>query len=167
MSTRILLLGLGNILLKDEGVGVHVVNAIKERYTCSPEVEMLDGGTLGLDLLHFLEGREKVLIIDAADFRKEPGHIEVLEDDAIPSSLFSKLSVHHIGLSDLLFAATLKNIKPPKIKLIGIQPESTEVGLEMTDTIRGKIERLIDLAINTLKEWKAVCALQSPQESSL
>ena len=160
------LIGLGNILLKDEGVGVHVVNAIRERYTFSPEIQIIDGGTLGLDLLPFFEGKQEILIIDAVDFRKEPGHIGMLEDDAIPSTLFSKLSVHHIGLSDVLFAAKLKDLTPAKLCLIGIQPQSLEVGLEMTDCIRDKMEDVIALAIKKLKEWNIQCALQSPQELS-
>jgi hydrogenase maturation protease len=160
------IIGLGNILLKDEGVGVHVVNTIRERYTFSPEVQIIDGGTLGLDLLPFFEGKQEILIIDAVDFRKEPGHIGMLEDDAIPSTLFSKLSVHHIGLSDVLFAAKLKDLTPSKLCLIGIQPQSLEVGLEMTDCIRDRIEDVIALTIKKLKEWNIQCALQSPQELS-
>ncbi len=129
-------------------------------------MEIIDGGTLGLDLLHLIEGRDKVLIVDAVDFRKEPGYIRVLEDDEIPSTLFSKLSVHHIGLSDVLFAAKLKGILPSKIRLIGIQPESLDLGLEMTQCITDKIEKLIDLVVSTLKEWNVECALLSPQKSS-
>ena len=162
----ITLIGLGNILLKDEGVGVHVANAIRERYSFSPEVEIIDGGTLGLDLLHYFEGKDKVLLVDAVDFRKEPGYIGTMDDDAIPSTLFAKLSVHHIGLSDVLFAAKLLDYTPSKIRLIGIQPQSLEVGLDMTDCIASKIEELMRLVIETLKEWKVECVLQSPQKLS-
>ena len=162
----ITLIGLGNILLKDEGVGVHVANAIRERYSFSPEVEIIDGGTLGLDLLHYFEGRDKVLLVDAVDFRKEPGYIGIMDDDAIPSTLFAKLSVHHIGLSDVLFAAKLLDYTPSKIRLIGIQPQSLDVGLDVTDCIASKIEELMRLVIETLKEWKVECVLQSPQKLS-
>lgn len=162
----ITLIGLGNILLKDEGVGVHVVNAIKERYSFSPEVEIIDGGTLGLDLLHYFEGKDKVLLVDAVDFRKEPGYIGTMDDDAIPSTLFAKLSVHHIGLSDVLFAAKLLDYTPSKIRLIGIQPQSLDVGLDVTDCVASKIEELMRLVIETLKEWKVECVLQSPQKLS-
>lgn len=163
---RTSIIGLGNILLKDEGVGVHTVNAIRERYSFSPDVEIIDGGTLGLDLLHFFEGKDQVLILDAVDFHKEPGYIGVLDDENIPSALFAKLSVHHIGLSDVLFAAKLLNFTPAKLRLIGIQPESIEVGLDMTASISGKMDQLIDLVIQTLKEWNIVCALQSHQKLS-
>ena len=162
----ITLIGLGNILLKDEGVGVHVANAIRERYSFSPEVEIIDGGTLGLDLLHYFEDRDKVLLVDAVDFRKEPGYIGIMDNDAIPSTLFTKLSVHHIGLSDVLFAAKLLDYKPSKIRLIGIQPQSLDVGLDVTDCIASKIEELMRLVIETLKEWKVECVLRSPLKLS-
>jgi len=160
------LLGIGNILLKDEGVGVHVVNAIKERCTFSPEVEIIDGGTLGLDLLPFIEGKEGLLIIDAVNFGKEPGYIGILENEEIPSTLLTKMSVHHIGLADVLFSAQLLDIKPARICLIGIQPQSLDIGLDMTDCIAGKVKELIALAISKLKEWNITCASRSPQELS-
>lgn len=164
MTTAVL--GLGNILLRDEGVGVRVVDTIRERYSFSPEVEIIDGGTLGLDLLPLIEGKEKVLIIDAVDFGKEPGYTSILEGDQIPSVLAAKLSVHSIGLSDVLFAAKLLEITPPRLRLLGIQPQSLEVGLDMTDCINDKIDSLVDLAIRTLQEWNIECVLRSPQKLS-
>ena len=163
---KTIVIGLGNILLKDEGIGVHAVNAVRERYTFSPEVEIIDGGTLGLDLLHYFEGRDQILIVDAVDFKKDGGYIGVIEDDAIPSALFAKLSVHHIGLSDVMFAAKLLDYKPSKIRLIGIQPQSLNVGLDMTERVSSKMGELIDKIVMTLKEWNIGCALQSPQKLS-
>lgn len=161
------IIGLGNILLKDEGVGVHVANAIRGRFSFSPEVEIIDGGTLGLDLLHFFEGRDAVLILDAVDFKKEPGYVGIIDNDDIPSALFAKLSVHHIGLSDVLFAAKLLDFTPAKLRLIGVQPQSLDVGLAMTECISGKMDQLIDLVIRTLKEWNIECVSQSPQKLSV
>ena len=152
-SGRISVLGLGNILLTDEGVGVHAVNAIKEKYTFSPEIELIDGGTMGLDLLPIFQTQDKILIIDAVDFRKEPGHVGTLEGSKIPSVLNAKLSVHHIGLSDLLFTAKLTRTTPPEIFLVGIQPKSFDVSLEMTDEIRTRLDDIIELALQKLKEW--------------
>lgn len=163
---RIALIGLGNILLSDEGIGVHVTNTIKQRYTFSPGVEIIDGGTMGLDLLPLFEGRDKILIVDAVDFGREPGHIGMIENDDIPSVINSKLSVHHIGLSDVLFASKLMGILPSEICLIGIQPKSLDVGLDMTDEIKEKIEALMNLIIGKLKEWNVKCVLLSPQELS-
>jgi hydrogenase maturation protease len=165
-SGRISVLGLGNILLTDEGVGVHAINAIKERYTFSPEIEIIDGGTMGLDLLPIFQTQDKILIIDAVDFKKEPGHVGTIEGNKIPSVLNTKLSVHHIGLSDLLFTAKLTRTTPLEVYLVGIQPKSLDVGLDMTDEIRVKLDSMIDLVIQKLKEWNVECVLRSPQKSS-
>ncbi len=153
MKHRILVVGLGNILLRDEGIGVHTAQILKERFRFSPEVEIIDGGTLGLDLLPFLEERESVLVVDAVDFGREPGYIGEIEGDSIPSKLQTKLSVHHVGLPDLLLAATWMDMKPERICLIGIQPESIEVGLEMTERVKGKTEELVGRTIAKLGEW--------------
>jgi hydrogenase maturation protease len=164
-ASPVCIIGLGNILLRDEGVGVHVINTIRQRYTFTPDVEVIDGGTMGLDLLPFLEGKDRVLIIDAVDFGREPGYIGIIENDAIPSMLNPKLSVHHIGLSDLLFAAKLMGISPSEIRLVGIQPESIDVGLDMTEGIRGKVEEILGLSIDSLKGWGIECALRFHQGS--
>jgi hydrogenase maturation protease len=160
MKNKIALLGLGNILLKDEGVGVHVINAIRGKYLFAPPVELIDGGTLGLDLLPYFEDFEKLLIVDSVDFGREPGHIEEIEDEHIPSVFLPKLSVHHIGLCDVLFAAKLMDIKPEKICLIGIQPHSVDVGLEMTEPMKSMLEELTGLIIEKLKQWDVTCALR-------
>lgn len=166
MKNRITLLGLGNILLQDEGIGVHVVQAIKDRYSLSPDVELVDGGTMGLDLLPIFQDSQKVLIIDAVDFGKPPGHVGTIEGRHIPSVLSSKLSVHHIGLSDVLFAATLMNETPPEVCLIGIQPKNLDVGLDMTPEVRENFDTLVSMAIKKLADWNVECVLQSPLRSS-
>jgi hydrogenase maturation protease len=157
---RITLLGLGNILLSDEGIGVHAVNTIKKRYTFSPEIDIIDGGTMGLDLLPVFQLQDKILIIDAVDFGKAPGYSGVIEEDKIPSVLNVKLSVHHIGLSDLLFTAKLTRTSPPEVCLVGIQPKSLDIGLEMTKEVRDAFDAVIDLAIGKLKQWNIQASMQ-------
>lgn len=156
ISIKIALIGIGNILLRDEGVGVHVVYAIKKRYTFSPEVEIIDGGTMGLDLLPLIEGKDRILIVDAVDFGKDPGYIDILEKESIPSTLNSKLSVHHINLSDVLFALKLMNISPD-ICLIGIQPKSIDIGLDLTEEVGSKMDELIDKILKILSRWDVKC----------
>jgi hydrogenase maturation protease len=159
-TKRAVLLGLGNILLSDEGVGVHATNTIKSRYTFSPPIDIIDGGTLGLDLLPLFQDRKRILIIDAVDFGKTIGTVGMLEGDAIPSVLNAKLSVHHIGVADLLFTAKLTRAIPPHVCLVGIQPKSLDVGLEMTDEIKRKVDNIIDLAIGILRTWGITCSEQ-------
>ncbi len=145
--------GIGNILLSDDGVGVHTLNRLKEEYDLPGYVELIDGGTKGLDLLPLLEDRDKVLIIDAANFKKEPGTIGAVEGEKIPAFLSTKLSVHQIGLPDMLFAAKLMNIMPEEMCLIGIQPESMATSIEMSDVVSKGMEPLLEKVIERLREW--------------
>jgi hydrogenase maturation protease len=151
---KITLLGLGSILMRDDGVGVHAVKAVQERYDAPPELDIVDGGTAGLDLLPFIEGRDRVLFVDAVDFGKEPGFIGELVNDDIPA-FFSKDkgSLHHIGLTDVLATALLLNILPAEISLIGIQPQGIELGLELTLVLQEKLDVLVDRIIDKLRDW--------------
>ena len=150
---RIAVLGIGNLLLSDDGVGVHVIKKLQEEYEFSGSVELIDGGTKGLDLLPLFEGKDKILIVDAANFRKEPGTIDTVEGDKIPAFLSSKLSVHQIGLPDTLFAAKLMDITPAEMSLIGIQPKSMETGVELSEEIKDRMEQLINKVLEKLNEW--------------
>jgi hydrogenase maturation protease len=152
-SGRIVVLGLGNILLSDEGVGVHAVTALKERFTFSPPIDIIDGGTMGLDLLPLFQERDRILIIDAVDFRKPSGHVGTVEGDAIAAVLNTKLSVHHIGLADLLFTAKLMRETPLEIHLVGIQPHSLDVGIVLSDPVQSKLDMIIELTVRKLADW--------------
>ena len=153
MRSRIALIGLGNILLRDEGVGVHAVETLKRNYDFPDGVRLIDGGTLGLDLLPLIEGMEKILFVDAMDLKKEPGVIAIIEDQEIPSLLEPKLSLHHVGLSDLLFASRFMGNQPAKMALVGIQPETMEVGLDLSPAILNRFEELLQTVVEKLREW--------------
>ena len=153
MKTRISLIGVGNILLQDEGVGVQAVEALRKRFDFPEDVRLIDGGTLGLDLLPFIEGMERILFVDAVDLQKEPGTIAIIEDEDLPSFLAPKLSLHHVGLSDLLFASSFMGIRPSKITLIGIQPEKVEVGLTLSATVTENFEKFLKTILEKLREW--------------
>ena len=110
----ILVLGLGNTIMTDDGFGVEVVTRLSSRYHFEDTMSLLDGGTLGLDLLPYLEEVESLLIIDALDMRNEPGKIFRLEGAEVPRAFASKLSVHQMGLQDLLAVAELQGTCPPQ-----------------------------------------------------
>ena len=160
----ITILGLGNILLTDEGVGVHTVNEFEKRYQVPDYVEIIDGGAAGLDLIPFIEGREKVLMVDAVNFDREPGYVGSLENEAIPVKFATKASMHHLGLMDVLSIVRLSGNYPKELCIIGIQPKSLELGLDMTQEICDKKETLIKRVVDKLSEWKIPCALRSPQK---
>jgi hydrogenase maturation protease len=150
---NICVLGIGNILLSDDGVGVHVINRLNKEYKFPKSIRLIDGGTKGLDLLPFFEGNDRVLIIDAVDFKKEPGTIHIIDGEKVKGFLSSKLSVHQIGLPDMLLAAQLMGIAPSRVCLIGIQPKSTETGIELSDEVKAQMGLLVEKVIQKLREW--------------
>ncbi len=162
-ESTVTVLGLGNILMSDEGVGVHVVNEFQERYAVPEYVEIIDGGAAGLDLIPFIEGKERVLMVDAVNFDREPGFIGMLENEEIPARLTSKVSMHHLGLMDVLSIVRLSGKYPKDVCIIGIQPKSLELGLAMTPEVSGKKELLITLVADKLREWNITSSSCTPE----
>jgi hydrogenase maturation protease len=157
-----LVLGLGNILLRDEGVGVRVVERLQELYQFPPGVQVLDGGTLGLDLMPYVEAADRLLVIDAVDAGAEPGTIAHLEGEEVPAFLSVKISPHQMGLSDLLAAARLRDVYPEEVVLWGVQPAEIDVGLDLSPAVAPQVDALVDKALAELHQWGIV-----PQKSSV
>lgn len=143
-ANRILVLGVGNLLLSDEGVGVRVIEQLEARHRLPEEVQVLDGGTLGLDLLYHLEGVGCLLIVDAVEMGQAPGSLVRLEGAEVPAFLSVKMSPHQIGIPDMLFAAKLKGIDPPDIVLWGVQPGLLDIGLELSPKVAACVDRLVE-----------------------
>ncbi len=151
----IAVIGLGNILLQDEGVGIHALRYLEEHYLLPSEVELVDGGTMGLDLLPYLEGREKVLLLDAVDFGREPGYIGLLTQGEIPAFLGQKDSLHHLGLADVLAVAHLSGSLPEALYLLGIQPAVIATGLELSPLLQTRLPQLVAEIVRLLQSWPA------------
>jgi hydrogenase maturation protease len=149
----ILVLGLGNSIMTDDGFGVKVVNMLSSRYHFQDQVRLLDGGTLGLDLLPHLEKVERLLIIDALDMRDAPGKIFRIEGDEVPRAFASKLSVHQMGLQDLLAVSELQGHVPSKLVVWGVQPECIEMGTELTATVAAAVEPVVAKVLEELQGW--------------
>ncbi len=151
-GSRILVLGIGNILLRDEGVGVHAVNRFRELYSAPASVEIIDGGTMGLDLMPYFEGKTHVVVVDAVRGNGEPpGTISRFSGSGVLGFLGERISPHQIGLSDLLACTAVGSQLPEHIVLLGIVPESLETGLEMSLTVQGKLDEIVGLLYNELK----------------
>jgi len=149
---RALVLGVGNILMQDEGVGVRAVEWL-QAHCVSPNVQMLDGGTMGLDLLYYLEDVDHLLVLDAVNAGKKPGEIIVLTGDEIPAFIGMKVSPHQIGIQDLLATAQLMGYTPPEVVILGVQPANMSVGLEMSPAVAAQVEPLGRLAMAHLEQW--------------
>lgn len=153
MKSRTALIGLGNILMRDDGIGVHAVREIEQRFRFTPKIDIMDGGTLGLTLLPLIEAYERVLFVDAVEAGLEPGTIVVREGEEVPAFLGSQVSVHQAGLADLMYAAQLAGMMPPEVCLVGIQPQSVSLSLETTALLRDKREDLIRTVLERLSAW--------------
>jgi hydrogenase maturation protease len=151
--TKTLVLGLGNILLGDEGVGVRVVERLLELYEFPQEVQVLDGGTLALDLLPYVEDADRLLVIDALEMGTEPGTIARLEGDQVPAFLSIKISSHQMGLADVLAAARLRDLYPGELVLWGVQPGAMSAGLELSSPVAAQVEVLVDRVLAELSRW--------------
>ena len=153
VEPEVLVLGLGNILLRDEGVGVRAVERLLAEYRLPSQVRALDGGTMGLDLLPYLDGASSLLILDALQVGGEPGSLARLVDDEIPAAMALKLSIHQVGLSELLAASRFQGTLPARMTLLGIEPASIEWGLDLTAPVSAALDALVDAAVRELCAW--------------
>ena len=128
---RALVLGVGNILLGDEGVGVAVVRELERSPAALPPgTRVGDGGTLGLDLLPLVETADDLVIVDALELGSEPGTVAVLRDGEVNGRLAGHISTHQVGVADLIAAARLAGMLPERVSLVGIQPGVVEIGID-------------------------------------
>jgi hydrogenase maturation protease len=158
-----LILGIGNVLLTDEGVGVRALNELQRRYTFSDDVELLDGGTSGIELLRHIQDHDNLIIIDCMTYDKPPGTVYRVENEDVPSVFRTRISPHQLGLSDLLAAAMLTDKTPKNLVLFGVEPESVDIGLEPTETVEKNIPKLINAVVEEV--CKIGCSVV-PRDSS-
>lgn len=149
----ILVLGVGNILLTDEGIGVRVVEALEQRYQIPAEVEVMDGGTAGMELLASIANREHLILIDAVNTGAAPGTLVKLQDEEVPALFKNKISPHQLGISDLLGVLTVTGEMPEKMTLFGVVPFSLDTSTELSEPMQPLLEQLLQ---NTVAELAAL-----------
>ena len=147
---QILVLGVGNILLCDEGIGVRIVEKLQQNYTFSPNVRLLDGGTLGLRLLEPITEADVLIVVDAIISGQPPGTLERLPLAALRSRISIKNSLHQLDLLETLaHAQFLESL--PETTFIGIEPEDTcSLSLELSDSIRARREELASAVLREI-----------------
>ncbi|MBK5276126.1 MAG: HyaD/HybD family hydrogenase maturation endopeptidase [Desulfuromonadales bacterium] len=150
---KVLVLGIGNLVMSDDGVGVKVVKRLQREYRFPDNVEVMDGGTLGLDLLPKLEGIERLIIVDAVETGERAGTCVRLTGEELPIALETKLSPHQMGLKDLLAVAQLMGHSPREMVLIGVQPGSIEMDTELTPEVEATVDGLIASVLTELQQW--------------
>lgn len=148
-------MGIGNTLLQDDGIGVHVTEEYRSIHGSDPLVNILDGGTIGLSLLPEIEDADAVIIVDASEIGERPGTMRIFRNQEIDKQLSGKRrSVHEVALYDLLAAASIRGRSPEQTVLIAIQPECTEWGLDPTPAVKATIPMACEAISSMTRGWQ-------------
>lgn len=150
---RIKIIGIGNTLYHDEGVGVHILPYLEKRLEGFHHVEIIEGATDGIKLLGPVEEADYLIVIDAINAGKKAGELITIRNEEIPNYLGVKMSVHQIGFQEVLFAAKLLDRLPKEIVMFGIQPESLEFGIGLSKIVEEKLEELADNVVQQVEQW--------------
>ena len=152
--SRTLVMGVGNVLLADEGAGVHAMRYLADHYDL-PDTTYLDAGTLSFSLAADIAEADHLIVFDAAQIDEEPGSVRVFQDEEVDEFLKSgKGSVHEVGFADLMDIARLEGYLPERRALIGIQPEKLGWGEFPSETVRRSMPRAAGNAAALIHKWK-------------
>lgn len=154
MKTRVLILGIGNLLWADEGFGVRCVEQLNSRYVFPEGVQLMDGGTQGLYLVPYVQETDILIVFDAVDYGLEPGTMKIVLNEEVPKFMGAKrMSLHQTGFQEVLALADFSGCYPKELLLIGVQPEELEdFGGSLRDVVRAQIDPALAVALNFLAE---------------
>jgi hydrogenase maturation protease len=139
----VLVLGLGNILCGDDGAGVIAVHKLRRGWQLPPDVRVVDGGTLGLDLLALVAASDRVILVDAVRGDGPPGTIVRLAGNEVGSAVYERLSPHQIGVADLLAGAAWCDRYPSEVVIVGIVPASVDLQIGCTPAVTDQLDTLV------------------------
>ena len=155
-NRRVVVLGLGNILNRDEGLGVSALGPLRLRLGPAPGIEVLDGGVLGMSLLPLVESCSHLLLLDAVDTGAPPGTVTVLGREEIPLFGRRKLSLHQLGFQEVLQLAGLRGRLPENLALVGAQPTDISVGIGLSPELEAALPEIAARAVRLLESWRLV-----------
>jgi hydrogenase maturation protease len=151
---RSLILGIGNVLLRDDGAGVHAASLLAQQFAGRDDVRVLDAGTLSFTLAPLVENSERLIVLDAMQLDAPPGTVRRFLDEGVDAALGrARLSVHELGLRDVLQLACLSGRCPTRRALIGIQPGSLDWGTAPTNAVSAALPAAAALAAELLEFW--------------
>ena len=163
-KNEVTILGIGNIILRDEGFGVRVAEYLDKHYEFPESVQIVDGGTLGIELTQYVTGTEKLLVIDSINGGAEPGTTFRFHNDDVMEHFQDKLSAHEVGIQDVLGLLTVTGHKIPDVVVIGAQPYDVEAGVELSDGMLKLLPQMVEQALSELKKWGIVPKLRTGAE---
>ena len=153
-----LVLGMGNSLRRDDGAGVHAIRYLQEHYPLLPDVELMDGGTLGFTLAAPIADTERLIVIDATNLAAAPGTVRLFEGAEMDALLLDgkkRTTAHEAGLVEVMLMAQLTDTVPRQRALIGIQPETLELGEDTSEAVSRALPTVCDLVLELIARWRA------------
>jgi hydrogenase maturation protease len=148
VTPRIVVIGVGNLLLKDEGIGIHAVRALQE-IDLPPDIKLIDGGT-SPDLIAYTRAGDKMIIIDAAKAGGEPGSIYRFKPEDLAAGKGTLTSAHEMGVVENLKLMTLTDNEPREIVIIGIEPKDIEWGTELSPELQEKMPEIVKVVLKEI-----------------
>ncbi|MBU0752218.1 MAG: HyaD/HybD family hydrogenase maturation endopeptidase [Gammaproteobacteria bacterium] len=141
---KTVVLGIGNLIMQDEGVGVRVIEALERDHPMPAGVTLIDGGTSAMEMLDELSDLDHLIVVDAINAGKPPGTLVRIEGEEVPSFFRTRLSPHQIGLPDVLASLEFLGAQPKKMVILGVQPQTMELGMELTPLVAAQVPVLVD-----------------------
>jgi hydrogenase maturation protease len=157
-SRRTVVIGLGNPLMGDDGLGIAALERVQELWEVPADVELVDGGTWGLNLLPVIEDAERVLLIDAITIGAQPGTQVVIPRARLPRYLATKISPHEVDLRDVLALAELRGTLPEETIAFGLEPDQVVLKTGLSEVLQSRLGDLVDAVIRQLAAWGHACA---------
>lgn len=147
----VLVLGLGNVLLGDDGLGAAALARLERGYYLPAGVRFEEGGTLGLSLLGLVAEARHLILVDAVRVDGPPGTLVRLDGESVPAAVRERLSPHQVGVADLLDAARLTDCCPSDITLLGLVPETIDLGIKLSPAVEAKLDELVQAIVTEVK----------------
>jgi hydrogenase maturation protease len=154
---RTVVIGLGNPLMGDDGLGLAALERLRAGWQLPASVVLVDGGTWGMSLLPDIEDADRLLFLDAIDVGAAPGTLHRLQRDQIPRYLATKISPHEVDLRDVLALAELRGTLPQETVAVGLQPAAVELSSDISDVVRARLDDCVLAAVRQLEQWGLVC----------
>ena len=153
LSSGTVVVGVGNTILSDDGVGVHAARLLQADSRVPSSVTVLDGGTLGLELLPYISDASRILFLDAVNSGSIPGtRVRMTGKDLL--GLSGGWSVHQLGVADLIATLAFASTKPQDIVVLGVQPANTDWGTSVTPSVEAALPQLVEAALAQLRQWE-------------
>ena len=160
---RIVVLGVGNTLLSDEGIGVRAIEQLQQDHDLPPEVVVIDGGTTGMEMLDDLSNADHIIIVDAVRSGKAPAAIVKLVDEQVPVFFKTKLSPHQIGLSDVLATLDFIGEQPGGVTVIGVEPVSLDTSMSLSPQVEARLPEVVEMVVAELRQLGVAIGSSVPE----